>query len=359
MQEQRNELNFKGENIYVGIDVHLKSWKVTILTEHLHHKTFAQPPESKVLAFFLQKTFPGATYMSAYEAGFSGLWAHMELTKMNIKNIVVNPADIPTTQKEKLQKTDSVDSSKIARSLRAGELTGIHIPTLSTLEARSLMRTRSAIVKELTQMKQRIKSMLYYYGIKFPLIFERSTTHWSRRFILWLEEIEFSTEEGRCSLSLLVDAAKELRKILLSATRQVKLLSESEKYRESYRLISSVPGIGLITGMTFLTEIEDISRFLNTDKLAGYVGLVPTSHSGGENEAKGEMTFRGQSQIRKMLIESSWFAARIDPALSLYYSKLIHKMEPNNAIIRIARKLLNRIYHVLKYKEKYVCAVVK
>lgn len=45
MQTQRNKLNFKGENIYVGIDVHLKSCSVTILTEHNHHKTFSQPPE--------------------------------------------------------------------------------------------------------------------------------------------------------------------------------------------------------------------------------------------------------------------------------------------------------------------------
>lgn len=43
MQRQINELNFTGQNIYVGIDVHLKSWNVTILTESLHHKTFNQP----------------------------------------------------------------------------------------------------------------------------------------------------------------------------------------------------------------------------------------------------------------------------------------------------------------------------
>ena len=111
--------------------------------------------------------------------------------------------------------------------------------------------------------------------------------------------------------------------------------------------------------MTFLTEIEDISRFNNSDKLAGYIGLIPTSHASGEKEGKGEMTFRGQAQMKSMLIESSWFAARIDPALSSCFSSLVQRMEPNKAITRIARKVLNRIYFVLKYKKEYVCSVVK
>lgn len=71
MQVQSNKLNFKGENIYVGVDVHLKSWSVTILTENNHHKTFNQPPQAETLAAYLQQHFPQANYYSAYEAGFS------------------------------------------------------------------------------------------------------------------------------------------------------------------------------------------------------------------------------------------------------------------------------------------------
>lgn len=357
---QRNELNFSEQNIYVGIDVDLKSWRVTILTEHFHHKTFTQPPSPSALAHYLTHNFPGGMYQSAYEAGFSGLWAHYELIKMGVNNIVVNPADVPSTQKEQLQKTDSMDSRKIARSLRSGELTGIYIPVLSTLEARSLLRSRSAIVKDLSRMKQRIKSLLMFYGIPYPPAFEKSATHWSKRFMRWLsEEVTFSTEQGKVALSLLVNSATEQRKLLLEATRKIRELSRTSSYEEPLRLARTVPGIGFITGMTFLTEIEDISRFGNSDKLAGYIGLIPTSHASGEKEGKGEMTFRGQAQMKSMLIESSWFAARIDPALSSCFSSLVQRMEPNKAITRIARKVLNRIYYVLKYKKEYVCSVVK
>lgn len=360
MQTQSNALNFTGQNIYVGIDVHKKSWNVTILLEQLHHKTFTQPPLPSALVSYLNKNFPGGTYHSVYEAGFSGLWSHYELTTMGIKNIVVNPADVPITQKEKLQKTDSIDSRKLARCLRSGALTGIYIPIPQTLEARSLIRTRSMIVKDIIRMKNRIKSLLFFYGVSYPPSFEKSTSHWTHNFIKWLSsEITFPSDRGNESLSLLVSLLIELRKHLLEATRKIRALSCIPEYKEPLRLIRTVPGIGLITGMTFLTEIEDISRFHNSDKLAGFVGLVPTSHSSGEKEGNGEMCFRGQPRMRSMLLESSWIAARIDPALSMCFSNAVKRMHANKAIVKIARKLLNRIFYVIKYKQEYVCSVVK
>ena len=76
---------------------------------------------------------------------------------MGVENIIINPADVPTSQKEDLQKTDSVDRRKIARSLRADELVGIYIPKANTLEARTLLRSSDEIVRDIYRMKQRVK----------------------------------------------------------------------------------------------------------------------------------------------------------------------------------------------------------
>jgi len=70
MQAQRKKLNFEGQSIFVGIDVHLKSWNVSIFTDSLHHKTFNQPPKAEALSEYLKCNFPNASYLSAYEAGF-------------------------------------------------------------------------------------------------------------------------------------------------------------------------------------------------------------------------------------------------------------------------------------------------
>lgn len=119
MQTQRTELNFEGQNLFVGIDVHLKSWTVSILTDHLMQKTFTQPASAKVLSNYLNRNFPGGVYNSVYEAGFSGFWSHYMLKEMGINNIVTNPADVSTIQKEHLQKDD-----RLYPQLRSGEPPG-------------------------------------------------------------------------------------------------------------------------------------------------------------------------------------------------------------------------------------------
>jgi len=113
MQIKSNTINFNGQNVYVGIDVHLKSWKVTIMLEDLVHKTFSQDPNSEILYKYLKKNFPGANYYSAYEAGFCGFGTHRELIQFGISNKVVSPADVPTTDKDRKQKEDKRDSRKI------------------------------------------------------------------------------------------------------------------------------------------------------------------------------------------------------------------------------------------------------
>jgi transposase len=303
MQEQRNKLDFKGENIYIGIDVHLKSWSVTILTESTHHKTFNQPPEPETLSDYLKLHFPGDSYHSAYEAGFSGLWAHYRLESSGIHNIVINPADVPTTGKEKMYKTDSVDSRKIARSLRAKELKCIHILSQLTLEDRALVRVRTSVVRDLSRLKQRIKMMLHFYGVKIPVAFANDTRI-SKNFVRWLRE-DAATTIGinEKAFHFLIDEFESKKQSLLTITRMVTQLSKEERYEKNMRLIRSVPGVGLITGITFLVEIEDISRFHSNDKFAGFIGLVPSCHSSGEKDNKGEMTPRGQVNMRTALIE--------------------------------------------------------
>ena len=142
MQTQvTKKIDFKGKDLNIGLDVHKKSWSVTILVEGMEHRTFTQPPDPRALFTYLQKMFPGGTYNSAYEAGFCGYGIHRELNALGIKNIVINAADIPSSQKDQLQKRDPVDSRKIARALGKGLLRPIHIFDMGMEELRSLNRT--------------------------------------------------------------------------------------------------------------------------------------------------------------------------------------------------------------------------
>lgn len=211
---------------------------------------------------------------------------------------------------------------------------------------------------DLGRIRRRIKSLLYFQGVSYPPALNASV-HWSSRFMKWLsEDVHLESESAEESLGLFIKEANQLRSMLLEVNRCIKRLSQSPSYEKPLRLIRSVPGIGIITGMTLLAEIENITRFKNADRLACFVGLVPMCHSSGEKESKGELTFRGKLLLRSYLIESAWIAARIDPALQLAFSELCKRMPANNAIIRIAKKLLNRIYYVLKNKKEYELCMV-
>ena len=159
--EKSNKLDFGGQHIYVGMDIHKKSWSVSIHTEQFEHKTFTQPPEVEKLTYYLERTFPGATYHTVYEAGFSGFWLHDQLRAKGIDCMVVNPADVPTKDKERAGKRDQVDCRKLARGLRNGEIKGIYVPPRVKVEDRTLVRTRQSMVRKQTRCKNQITSILF------------------------------------------------------------------------------------------------------------------------------------------------------------------------------------------------------
>jgi len=353
MQTQGNKLNFNGQDIYVGLDTHKKTWKVALYHNDIALRTFAQDPEPEKLVRHLRKNFPGATYHCAYEASYCGFWIQKALKKSGVNCIVVNPADVPTTDKEKKFKTDKRDCGKIARSLRNGELDAIYIPSDECLEDRNLVRLNKDMVRNSTRYKNKIKAILYFYGINMPKEFKNPNTHWSINYYNWLKGIKLKTESGTSSLQFYIRESIHANMLVRETTKKLVDLSRKEKYAKKIKLLRSIPGIGLKSALTLLTELEDIRRFQTLDKLCAYVGLVPNTKSTGEKERIGEMTNRGNAHLKTIIIESAWMAVRHDPALLLQYQKYIKHMKSNNAIIRIAKKLLNRIRYVLINEIEY------
>jgi len=352
-----NKLDFSGQSIYVGLDVHKKSWSVSIYSEQCEHKTFAQSPEADKLVRYLKRNFPGATYHAVYEAGFSGFWAHEQLQEKGVNCIVVNPADVPTTNKERTTKRDRTDCRKLARSLRSGELEGIYVPARPKLEDRSLVRTRQSMMKKQTRCKNQIKSLLFFYGINLPEELIRS--HWTQKFIHWLEGIQMERASGDMALKAHLEELYHLKQIIASLNRAIILLSRQAEYGQMVRLLKTVPGISTLAAMIFLTELGELARFTSLDKLTSYVGLIPDVESTGETEHIKALTRRRNPQLRTLLIEAAWVAARRDPVLLLAFNNYCQRMKKTRAIVKIARKLLNRMRYVLRNHAAYVPAVVQ
>jgi transposase len=353
MQTQKNKLDFTNQNVYVGFDVHKKNWKVSILMDSVFHKTFSQDPKPELLYAYLKRNFPGGNYFTAYEAGFCGFWIHNALTSYGVNSMVVNPADIPTTGKEIIQKEDARDSLKIAKALRSKTLTSIYIPKVSTCDDRALVRTRITLTKDLARNKNRVKAYLHYQGIEIPQIHKYGSKTWTKNFMNWLTTVQLQTDSGIENLNIYVEECKNLKSAKLKVTRKIREISRTESYSKNASLLQTIPGIGLITAMEILTEIEDIKRFKNFDHFVSYIGIIPSTNSSGEKDRVGEMTYRGHQVLRSAIIESAWIALRIDTALTKKYIELTSRMNAQKAVVRIAKKLLSRIFYVLKNEKPY------
>ena len=349
--KQVTKISFKGQSIYLGIDIHLKSWHVSIFSDDFELATKSFPPCAKTLGSYVNRMYPDANYYSAYEAGYCGYWVHENLIREGINNIIVNPADVAVKDKEKKRKTDSVDSRKLARELRKGELEGIYIPDKQQQEDKLLIRTRHAISKKQTSSKNQIKSTLGFFGIF--ITDEKINSYWSKAYLEWLRKLCEDNSSRAQRLKAFLEELESLRKIMAELTKQIRLLSQQERYKEDVRLLNSVCGISTLSAMTILTEFGNIKKYCKLDNLCSYVGLPGDEHTSGNNERKLGITNRGNKYLKKVLVEASWVAIKKDPALLQAYKNYNKKYPGSKSIIKIARKLLNRIRYVLVTGKEY------
>lgn len=347
---QTNLKDFSGESIYVGIDSHLKSWNVTVMSEEMELRNFTQEPDSKKLSSFLQRNYPGADYQCVYEAGFAGFNAQRALSAEGINCIVIHPADVPTSDKEKRQKSDRVDSRKLARGLKNGDLDAIYIPDIRQQQDRSLLRVNDKITRDTTRAKNRVKMFLMHFGIAVPK--ELQGKDWTKDFMNWLAQVR-PGGKADISFAILLKEFHMLREQEAMLDKQIKELSEQTDYKEKVKLLMGIPGVGRQTAMILLTEIGDINRFPTLKELSAYFGLIPDCHGSGETMRVGRNTKRGNVYLKYILIEVAWMSIRYDSSLLLTYKSAVRMMDGNKAIVKVARKLLNRIRFVLKNNKAY------
>src|SRR3990170_2065727 len=160
----KKEISYVGKEVYVGMDVHKKTYSVTVICEENIVKRDTMRANPEVVVRYLLNHFEGAKIHSVYEAGFCGFGLHRALVAAGIHNIVVNPASIEVAANDKV-KTDKRDSKKQAEQLSRGALRGIYIPTKEEELARVITRTREQVVEHRAKVATQIKSKLHYFGV--------------------------------------------------------------------------------------------------------------------------------------------------------------------------------------------------
>ena len=339
-----NRINYLGKEVYVGIDVHKKTYSVFCLCEGQQAKRATVPAVPAALLSMLRKYFEGAEIHSAYEAGFAGFVLHRFLVSQGIKNIVVNPGSIEVAAKDKV-KTDKRDCRKIAVQLEAGRLRGIFVPSEEQEQERLLTRTREQLVRERTRLGLQFKSRLYQFG----LIAYDNETQLGQAF---MDSYLRRDLPDRLKQSLLTINRiwKFLNEEIKAIEREMRQQAKEDRNETIYR---SVPGIGPIASRILSNELGDMSHFRNERSLFCHTGLTPSEFSSGEYRRQGSITRQGSARIRWLLTEASWKAIKVDKKLAQDFERISLKTGKKKAIVAIARKLIGRIRACFRKGESY------
>lgn len=340
--------------LFIGLDIHKKSWKFHFMTDIVIGSGHTFPPKSDLVFKYVRKNYPGYEVSIAYEVGCCGYKPARDFISFGWDTFVVNPADIPRPAKNKFMKIDKIDAKNIARQLRSQNLKKITIPDLQRESLRSLTRQRTALVRDYRRIKTRIKSLLLYLQIDIPEGMD--TPKWPIKFIIWLEALDLQYTNSNLTLKSMINQYQfidiELKKLSTEIRRYCK-----QNHLKDYMLLRSVPGIAGLTAGYILAEIGDIRRFTSFKKFASYIGFIPSMHQSGEGIYTGGSTPRANRHVRNMIIEASWIAIRTDPVMQNYYRSHAGK-NSKAAIFKVGRKLLSKIMAVIKTEIPYSIGVL-
>ena len=341
--------------LWIGLDFHKKTWRIHCRTEGLSGNPFSMEPNPQLLREKIERDYKGYDVELVYECGCFGYWAHREFVSYGWKSIVVNPADIPRMHKDKYEKSDTIDARKLSKYLQKGLLNSVTVPDIKREQLRSLFRRRVQLVKNIRSIKVRLKSQLIYFGIKIPP--EMDNANWTGAFREWVKNLEWKHETASYMMQTNIEQVEYLHYKINDVGNLLRKYCR-ENYKRDYDLLMTIPGIGPLTAICFISEIGDVSRFKNFKQLSCLVGMMPTTYQSSDTNRTQGLTPRALRIMRSYLVEAAWQAVRIDPVLREYYKS--HKgKKPNDIIVKVARKLLSRAYGVLRTGMEYEIGLVK
>jgi transposase len=337
--------DYTGKTIYLGMDVHKKTYAVTAICDGQVVKKDTLKADPVILVAYCKKYFAGAQIHSAYEAGFCGFHLHRCLEAEGIKNIVVDAAGMEVAVGDRV-KTDKRDSLKLATHLAGGRLKGIHVPSIKREDHRAVTRLRETFSRQRSRFACQLKSLLFQHG----LIRSDDNRKISAKWIKALESLplppglKYAMGHYIAMWRTMDEKVKEIDQ---------EMASQAQKDGAVEMIYRSVPGVGPTSARVLANELEDTTQFDNERRMFSYIGLTPSEYSSGEHVRQGHITRQGKPILRKILVQVAWRAVRDDRGLGEIFDRLSARVGKKKAIIGIARRLAGRIRACFRTGELY------
>jgi transposase len=257
---------------------------------------------------------------------------------------VCSPAAIKAFLNRTRTKCDRIDSDSLMELLAKDFLPLCYVPTADERELREMLRWRCQLLRSETRAKLRIHALLDK---------ENKGTQNTDLFTIkgreYLRSVELLNETRRKILDEQLDLLERFEEIRQEYDRQISRLAKTE---EAMRL-KTTPGIADLSALLLIAELGDINRFRRAKQVVKYVGLCPSVYESGSTRHTGKITKQGPSILRWILIQNAWAAVNSSAEMRERFNALLKRCGKKKAIVAIARRLLEIVFHILKNKVTY------
>ena len=339
------EGNTRGTKRYVALDIH-KHYCVVAGVER-EGRVVLHPVrvEHADLEGWLKKNLRGTDHVVIEST--TNAWHVYDLLEPLVERVVVaNPIKVKQIAQARV-KTDIRDTLILARLLAANLVPEVWVPPAHVRELRQLLSQRRQLVETHTQTVNRMHSVAHRHHLSHARgkRFNEKTTAWQKdKRLSKLEQFQLELEmENRAYIE------KQIGRI----GKEVAKMSHQTPWAESMTYLMQLPGFGVITGMTVLAAIGEIQRFDSARHLASYSGLTPGLEQSGTKYNEKGITKEGRKELRWAMVEVAQRAVKSDPLWTRKFQELQKRMHRNQAIVAVARRLLELVWYVLTRRQPY------
>jgi transposase len=239
-------------------------------------------------------------------------------------------------------KVDRKAALNLAKLHAAKLLPAVWVPNPQGRDVRALVAQRTKMVKLATQAKNRLHALLHrrHFGLpeKGGLFAPENRNWWEQLPLSPLEQVHCQSNWHTLEFAQSqIQQLEEAFKVVAAADEGVALLVQ-------------LPGISLISAVTLMAAIGDISRFPDPQHLVGYAGLGARIYDSGQTRRTGRITKAGRRDIRTTMVEAAHTAVQIHPHWKAQLARLEPRLGKPKTIVAIARKLLVTVWYVLTLK---------
>ena len=325
----------------IGCDFHPSFQQIAMVDTETGEMTERRLSHGEGEARRFYESLSGPVVVGVESSG-NMLWFERLLEKQGQQLLIGDAAAIRAASPRK-QKCDPRDARNLLQLLMDKRFPAIWVPTMAERDVRQLLKHRHTLV----QMRTRAKNQLQHIALNQGL--QKKRTLWTQagRERLKSLELEPWTRHRRDDLLKLVEQM-DVRIAELNAAVE----AEAQRWPQAVLLMSH-PGVGPIVALATVMTLGEVSRFARGKHVASYLGLIPREDSSGEHRRLGAITKQGNSFMRFLLVQAGMSAARGDAELGRVYKRLAQRKHHGVAKVAVARKLVLRLYWMLRTNRRY------